>query len=134
MFRMIITPNLNKILIYAQDEAERLQSREIQPEHMLLAIFRLIECSAYDLLLRAQFKPEEAKEPLEDAVRGSEELENPVEQSPQVERILRIADEIAVLRDGTLAQIGSRDDVLPELIGTSSAVSACRMIDGGGQE
>jgi len=95
MFRMIITPNLNKILIYAQDEAERLQSREIQPEHMLLAIFRLIECSAYDLLLRAQFKPEEAKEPLEDAVRGSEELENPVEQSPQVERILRIAAAIS---------------------------------------
>ena len=92
---MIITQNLNKVLIYAQDEAERLQSKEIQPEHMLLAILRLIECSAYDLLLRAQFKPDEAKEPLEEAVRGTEALEEPVEHSPQVERIMRIAAAIS---------------------------------------
>ena len=92
---MIITQNLNKILIYAQEEAERLQSKEIQPEHMLLAIMRLIECSAYDLLLRAQFKPEEAKEPLEEAVRGDEPSDEPVEHSTQVERIMRIAAAIS---------------------------------------
>ena len=88
---MIITQNLNRILIYAQEEAERLLSKEVQPEHMLLAIMRLIECSAYDLLLRARFRPEDAKEPLEQAVRGSEELTEPVGQSAQLERIMRIA-------------------------------------------
>ena len=50
------------------------------------------------------------------------------------ERILRIADEIVVLRDGRVEEAGNRDEVLDGLLGTSSAVSACRMIDAGGQE
>ena len=41
------------------------------------------------------------------------------------ERILNIADEIVVLRDGRLVMQGSKEEVLPELIGTASAVKAC---------
>ena len=41
------------------------------------------------------------------------------------ERILNIADEIIVLRDGELIKKGEREEVLPELIGTSSAVKEC---------
>ena len=41
------------------------------------------------------------------------------------ERILNIADEILVLRDGMLVRKGTKEDVLPELIGTSSAVGSC---------
>ena len=41
------------------------------------------------------------------------------------ERILEIADEIIVLKDGVIAAQGKKDDVLPTLIGTSSAVSEC---------
>ena len=41
------------------------------------------------------------------------------------ERILNIADEIIVLRDGELIKKGGREEVLPELIGTSSAVKEC---------
>ncbi len=41
------------------------------------------------------------------------------------ERILNIADEILVLRGGEIAARGSRDEILPGLIGTSSAVTAC---------
>ena len=37
------------------------------------------------------------------------------------ERILNIADEIIVLRGGELAEQGAKDDVLPGLMGTSSA-------------
>ncbi len=44
------------------------------------------------------------------------------------ERILAIADEILVLREGRLAQRGAREDVLPGLIGTASAVQECRMV------
>ncbi len=42
------------------------------------------------------------------------------------ERILNIADEVIVLKDGQLEQQGHRDDILPGLIGTASAVAACR--------
>jgi Fe-S cluster assembly ATP-binding protein len=41
------------------------------------------------------------------------------------ERILNIADEIVVLNDGEIEKQGTRDDILPELIGTSSAVQTC---------
>ena len=62
---MQITQHLNQILLYAQEEAERLMSARVEPEHMLLAIMRLGEGTAYDLLLRAHFRPEEAKAPFE---------------------------------------------------------------------
>ncbi len=42
------------------------------------------------------------------------------------ERILNIADEIIVLRDGHLVRKGSKDEILPELIGTNAAVPTCR--------
>ena len=41
------------------------------------------------------------------------------------ERILDIADDIVVIKDGAVAAHGARDDVLPSLIGTSSALK-CR--------
>ena len=42
------------------------------------------------------------------------------------ERILNIADEIIVLSGGRLTGAGSKTDILPELMGTSSAVPDCR--------
>ena len=49
------------------------------------------------------------------------------------ERILSIADEIIVLKDGELDRTGTRDEILPSLIGTSSAVTDCKMgaVNGG---
>ena len=44
------------------------------------------------------------------------------------ERILEIADEIIVLRDGQIAAHGSREEILPTLIGTPSAVEACKIL------
>ncbi len=44
------------------------------------------------------------------------------------ERILNIADEIIVLKDGRLTQQGTRDEILPTLTGTPSAVKECSMI------
>ena len=41
------------------------------------------------------------------------------------ERILEIADEIVVIRDGRITEQGSREEVLPGLIGTQSAVMVC---------
>ena len=45
------------------------------------------------------------------------------------ERILKIADEVVVLKGGVVAAQGARESVLPSLIGTTSAVQPCRMID-----
>ena len=41
------------------------------------------------------------------------------------ERILRIADEIIVLKDGRVDQQGSADEILPKVIGTEAAVDTC---------
>ena len=45
------------------------------------------------------------------------------------ERILNIADEIIVIRDGQMVRQGSRDEILPELIGTASAVPTCKVFE-----
>lgn len=42
------------------------------------------------------------------------------------ERILSIADEIVVLKDGMVDRHGPREEILPTLIGTPSAVPECR--------
>ena len=44
------------------------------------------------------------------------------------ERILNIADEIVVLRGGALAMQGPREEILPQLTGTASALQGCRRI------
>ena len=43
------------------------------------------------------------------------------------ERILAIADEIVVLKDGRLAAQGPREEILPTLIGTASAIPDCKI-------
>lgn len=45
------------------------------------------------------------------------------------ERILNIADEIIVIKDGKVVKRGSKDSVLPELMGTASAVPSCNKVD-----
>ena len=45
------------------------------------------------------------------------------------ERILNIADEIIVLAEGTIVSHGSRAEILPTLLGTPSAVSACAQLE-----
>lgn len=46
------------------------------------------------------------------------------------ERILKIADEIVVLADGKIVHHGPREEILPQLLGTSSAVDSCRVLTG----
>ncbi len=42
------------------------------------------------------------------------------------ERILNIADEIVVLKNGQITEAGAKDEVLPKLMGTASAVPECK--------
>ena len=51
------------------------------------------------------------------------------------ERILNIADEIVVIADGKIVQQDVREAVLPNLLGTASAVDVCeRLYQGKGGE
>ena len=45
------------------------------------------------------------------------------------ERILDIADEILVLADGQITMQGSRDEILPKILGTESAVTTCAKLN-----
>lgn len=49
------------------------------------------------------------------------------------ERILNIADEIVVIKDGKIAKHGAKDEILPTLLGTTSAVDVCNRFTQGGQ-
>ena len=44
------------------------------------------------------------------------------------ERILNVADEIVVIKDGKLVNSGTKDEIMPTLVGTTSAVSGCKKI------
>lgn len=90
---MPLTVRLNKILIYAQQEAERLQNPQVQSEHLLLGIFRLGEGEAYKKLAQLGCDFTQAKEHLDSSLASSpSDVLEPAKRSAQVERILRIAD------------------------------------------
>ncbi len=93
---MPLTTRLNKILIYARDEAERLQNTEVEPEHLLLAILRLEEGTAYDLLMQAGLDATSTKEQLDQALRNeSQPMVTAIRRSNQTERILRLSEGLA---------------------------------------
>ncbi|MBR4165643.1 MAG: ATP-binding cassette domain-containing protein [Lachnospiraceae bacterium] len=50
------------------------------------------------------------------------------------ERILNIADEIVVIKEGRVAAQGPKAEILPTLIGTPSAMKTCRMAPGEKEE
>lgn len=50
------------------------------------------------------------------------------------ERILDIADEIVVIANGTISKQGPKDQILPELLGTASAVNNCNQLDKEGKK
>lgn len=49
------------------------------------------------------------------------------------ERILEIADQIVVLANGKVSKIGTKDEIMPELLGTADVERGCNKLDGGKQ-
>lgn len=92
---MIVTQNLNTVIVYAQGEAERLLNKRVEPNHLLLAIIRLGEGSAFEVLKKTAFDAEQAKAHLEQEMQGHETMVEPVTRSAQTDRILRIAEGIS---------------------------------------
>lgn len=91
---MLVTQNTNKIILYSEEEARRLWSAAIEPAHLLLAIFRIGEGSAYDLLMKTEIVLRDAKEYLDESVRG-EQMMPKIPISETTERIFRIAETIS---------------------------------------
>ena len=50
-----------------------------------------------------------------------------------VKYFLNIADEIVVIADGQITRQGSRDEILPQILGTASVVDACSKFYQGGE-
>ena len=60
------TNNLHTILLYAQQEAQRLGSNEILPDHLMLGIIRLADGKAFELLMQAGLNPVELKRAIDE--------------------------------------------------------------------
>lgn len=120
---MPLTVRLNKILLYAQQEAERLQNPQVLSEHLLLGIFRLGEGTAYNMLVHLGCHIGEAKEQLDAALGGAEaNVTSPITRSAQVERILRIAEsEAKTMQADAVGSIHLLQAILHEHINKAAA-------------
>ena len=83
------TPNFNTILHFACEEAGRLGSTEVMPDHLMLGILRLASGKAYELLMQAGMDPVELKKKIDDRLRQ--------EHSTQVQKLSRSSERIVRL-------------------------------------
>ena len=83
------TTNLHTILLFAQQEAQRLGSTEIMPDHMMLGILRLAEGKAFELLMQAGLNPVELKRTIDERLMQSAPSQT-TKMSRASERILRL--------------------------------------------
>lgn len=83
------TNNLHSILLYAQQEAQRLGSTEIMPDHMILGILRLAEGKAYELLMQAGMNPVELKRSIDEHLMQASPSQT-TKMSRASERVLRL--------------------------------------------
>ena len=83
------TNNLHTILLFAQQEAQRLGSTEIMPDHMMLGILRLADGKAYELLMQAGVNPVELKRSIDERLM-QDSPSSTTKMSRAGERILRL--------------------------------------------
>lgn len=83
------TPNFNTILHFACEEAGRLGSTEVMPDHLMLGILRLASGKAYELLMQAGMDPVELKKKIDERLRQ--------EQSTQIQKLSRSSERIVRL-------------------------------------
>ena len=83
------TNNLHTILLYAQQEAQRLGNSEILPDHLMLGILRLADGKAFELLMQAGLNPVELKRAIDERLMQATTIDNP-KMSRASERIMRL--------------------------------------------
>ena len=65
------SPKVSEVLSFSKEEAERLASTSVGPEHLLLGLLRTKSDSIYGLLDVTQLNPEQIKNNLEDSIRSA---------------------------------------------------------------
>ena len=83
------TNNLHTILLYAQQEAQRLGNNEVLPDHLMLGILRLADGKAFELLMQAGLNPVELKRSIDERLMQTATSET-TKMSRASERILRL--------------------------------------------
>lgn len=83
------TNNLHTILLYAQQEAQRLGNSEVFPDHLMLGILRLADGKAFELLMQAGLNPVELKRSIDERLMQTATSEA-TKMSRASERILRL--------------------------------------------
>ena len=83
------TTNLHTILLYAQQEAQRLGNSEVLPDHLMLGILRLADGKAFELLMQAGLNPVELKRSIDERLMQAATCEA-TKMSRASERILRL--------------------------------------------
>ena len=66
------SPKVSEILAYSREEAARLASRSVGPEHLLLGIMRMKDGPVYDVFRRLDINLSSVKTDLESRVREDE--------------------------------------------------------------
>ena len=89
---MAYTNQLYKALQYSRQEAERLNSNQILPEHLLLGICRIGRCAATDMLGSAGVDIQQLKTALENTSVPLKSTTGESVYSRESERVLRILD------------------------------------------
>ena len=89
------SPKLSEILAYSREEAARLASRSVGPEHLLLGILRTKEGPVIDLFKRLELDMQTVKTELENKVR-EDEINTPIHATDlvlneQASNVLRLA-------------------------------------------
>ena len=83
------TPNLHTTLTYAREEAGRLGSVEIMPDHFMLGILRLEAGKAFELLMQAGMDPVAFKQKIDERLLQSASTQTQ-KLSRASERIIRL--------------------------------------------
>ena len=89
------TPTVTQILAFSREEATRLASRTVAPEHLLLGLMRMKEGPVADIFERLKLNRQSVKSALEQRVRN-DNIENPIYPNDlvlneQANNVLRLA-------------------------------------------
>ena len=66
------SPKVSEVLAFSREEAARLASRSVGPEHLLLGLLRMKEGPVYDIFNRMNLNIQSVKTELEEKVREDE--------------------------------------------------------------
>lgn len=126
------SPRVSQILIYSKEEAERLQSRTIDPGHLFLGLLRENSGKAIDLLHKFHVRLDEIKRGVEDKLNEETghtrtDIFSEITLSPASAKILRIGTLEARLLHSSyvdtehllLALLRDTDNIVSKILGES---------------